>query len=181
MEKNGVNVDQLIGTIEAVKGDPEVAKFQFRSKTKWVEGGHCKTEFRNFYGAKTEDSTRTETIVVEGDEPGILLGKNRGANAVEAILHALASCLTVGFVYNAAASGIAIESLEFELEGDIDLHAFLGLSEQKRPGYDNIRVKYKVKADAPQEKLDELFEYVKKTSPVLDMLENPVKVSWEAA
>lgn len=179
IERNGVNVDQLIGTIEAVKGDPDVAKFQFRANTKWIDGGHCRTEFKNFYGAKTEDISRKETIVMDGDEPGVLLGKDRGANAVEAVLHALASCLSVGFVYNASAQGITVESLDFTLEGNLDLHAFLGLSETKRPGYDNIKVKYRVKADAPREKLVELCNYVQKTSPVLDIIRNPVSVSVE--
>jgi uncharacterized OsmC-like protein len=96
---------------------------------------------------------------------------------VEAVLHALASCLAVGFVYNAAAQGIKVESLAFSLEGDLDLHAFLGLSDQVRPGYDNIQVRYRVKADAPREKLEALCEYVQKTSPVLDVIRNPVPVT----
>ncbi len=177
--KNGVNVSQLVGTIEAVKGDPEVAKFQFRAETKWVNGGHCRTEFKNFYGAKVEDTSRKEPIVIEGDEPSVLLGNDHGANAVETVLHALASCLSVGFIYNAAARGIAVESLDFSLEGNIDLHAFLGLSETTRPGYENIKVKYRVKADAPKEQLVELCAYVQKTSPVLDILRNPVSVTIE--
>jgi uncharacterized OsmC-like protein len=177
--KNGVNVNQLVGTIEAIKGDPDVAKFQFRAETKWVKGGHSITEFKNFYGAKVEDTSRKEPIVLEGDEPSVLLGNDHGANAVEAVLHALASCLSVGFVYNAAARNISVESLNFSLEGNIDLHAFLGLSETTRPGYENIKVKYRVKADAPKEKLEELCAYVQKTSPVLDILRNPVSVGIE--
>ncbi len=177
--KNGVNVDQLVGTIEAVKGDPEVAKFQFRAETKWINGGHCRTEFQKFYGAKVEDTSRKKPIVLEGDEPSVLLGNDHGANAVEAVLHALASCLSVGFVYNAAARGISIESLAFSLEGNLDLHAFLGLSETTRPGYENIKVKYRIKADASKEQLEELCAYVQKTSPVLDILRNPVSVTIE--
>ena len=177
--KNGVNVDQLVGTIEAIKGDPEIARFQFRSQTKWLNGGHCQTEIKEFYGAKAEDSSRNKALVIDGDEPAVLLGESQGANAVEALLHALASCLCVGVVYNGAAQGIAIESLTFGLEGDIDLHAFLGLSETTRPGYENIKVKCKIKADAPKDKLDELWTYVQKTSPVLDMLQNPVSVQLE--
>ncbi len=110
--KNGVNVDQLIGTIEAIKGDSDIAKFQFRAETKWIKGGHCRTEFKNFYGAKTEDSSRAQALVIEGDEPTVLLGADHGANAVEAVLHALASCLCVGFVYNASAQGINASSAE---------------------------------------------------------------------
>ena len=175
--KIGVNVDQLVGTIEAIKGDADIAKFQFRSKTQWVSGGHCRTQFKDFYGAKAEDSSRNAPIIVEGDEPPVLLGENQGANAVEAVLHALASCLCVGFVYNAAAQGITVTSLEFALEGNIDLHAFLGLSETMRPGYSDMKVKCKIKADAPREKLEELWAYVQKTSPVLDIIRNPVDVA----
>lgn len=175
--KNGVNVDQLVGTIEAIKGDPTIADFQFRSETKWVDGGHCQTEIQGFYGAKAEDNSRAHPIVIEGDEPAVLLGKSQGANAVEAVLHALASCLCVGFVYNASAQGITIESLQFNVEGNIDLHGFLGLSETKRPGYKNIKVACAIKADASQEKLEKLCAYVQKTSPVLDILRNPVAVT----
>ncbi len=177
--KNGVNVDQLVGTIEAIKGDPDIANFQFRAETKWINGGHCRTNIKNFYGAKAEDTSRAKSHVIEGDEPSVLLGEDHGANAVESVLHALASCLCVGYVYNASARGITIKSMDFSLEGNIDLHAFLGLSETIRPGYENIKVTYRVEADAPREKLVELCNYVQKTSPVLDILRNPVPVTIE--
>lgn len=174
---NGVNVDQLVGTVNAIKGNPELAKFTFRSQTEWISGGHSRTTIQSFYGAGSEDTSRVQPLIIEGDEPPVLLGQNAGANAVEAILHALASCLGVGFVYNAAAQGIKVEKLDFSLEGDLDLHAFLGLSETMRPGYENIRVSYRVKADAPREKLEQLCEYVQKTSPALDIIRNPVPVT----
>jgi len=175
--RNGVNVDQLIGTINAIKDNPDLAHFHFRATNEWVSGGHSRTMIQSFYGAGSEDTSRSGPFILEGDEPPVLLGGNAGPNAVEAVLHALASCLAVGFVYNAAAQGVQVDSLEFDLEGDIDLHGFLGLSEQIRPGYQNIRVSYRVKSDAPREKLEELCEYVQKTSPVLDIIRNPVPVS----
>ena len=119
--------------------------------------------------------------MLQGDEPPVLLGTNTAPNAVEAMLHALASCLIVGFVYNAAARGITINALDFDLEGDLDLHAFLGLSETVRPGFSEIRVRYRVDADAPRETLEELGEYVQRTSPVLDIVRNPVPVSVKLA
>jgi uncharacterized OsmC-like protein len=125
----------------------------------------------------TEDSSRAEPFVLEGDEPPVLLGGNAGPNAVEAVLHALASCLAVGFVYNAAALGIKVERLDFDLEGDLDLHAFLGLSDTMRPGYQGIRLTYRIVTDAPREKVEELCDYVQKTSPVLDIIRNPVPVT----
>ena len=174
---NGVNVDQLVGTVNAIKGNPDLAKFTFRSETEWISGGHSRTKIKSFYGAGAEDTSRVQPLILEGDEPPVLLGQNAGPNAVEAILHALAACLGVGFVYNAAARGITVEHLDFSVEGNLDLRAFLGLSDKVRPGYENIKVSYRVKADAPREKLEELCEYVQRTSPVLDIIRNPVPVT----
>ena len=174
---NGVNVEQLLGTIEAVKSDPGIALFKFKSNTRWIYGGHCRTEIREFYGAKQDDTSRVKPFVIEGDEPPVLLGENHGPNAVEAVLHALASCLSVGFVYNASAMGIGIKALEFAVEGELDLHAFLGMFDKSRPGFRNISVTVKVDADASKEKLEELLNYVKATSPVLDIVMNPVPVT----
>jgi uncharacterized OsmC-like protein len=174
---NGVNVDQLIGTINAIKENPDLARFEFRAETEWIDGGHCRTRIQSFHGAGQEDQSRSRPFVMEGDEPPVLLGTNEAPNAVEAVLHALASCLSVGFIYNAAAQGIRVDSLKFKLEGDLDLRAFLGLTEQVRPGYQNIRLTYRVKSDAPREKLEALCDYVQKTSPVLDIIRNPVPVS----
>ncbi len=174
---NGVNVDQLVSTVEAIKEDPGLAEFRFRANTEWIEGGHTRTKVQGFYGAGAEDTSRAEPFYLEGDEPPVLLGANAGPNAVEAVLHALASCLAVGFIYNAAAQGITVESLDFDLEGELDLHAFLGLSDDVRPGYKSIELTYRVESDAPREKVVELCEYVQKTSPVLDLLRNPVPVS----
>jgi uncharacterized OsmC-like protein len=122
---------------------------------------------------------QTSALHLVGDEPPVLLGGNAGPNSVEATLHALASCLNVGFIYNAAAMGIEVSSLEFDLDGDLDLLGFLGLSDKVRPGYSGIRVRYRVQADAPREKLEELCDYVQRTSPVLDIIRNPVPVTVE--
>jgi uncharacterized OsmC-like protein len=178
---NGVNVGQLVATVNAIKQNPDLARFQFRAHNEWVGGGHSRTSIRGFYGAGQEDASRTQPFLLDGDEPPVLLGNNAAPNAVEAVLHALASCLAVGFIYNAAAQGINVESLSFDLEGDLDLQAFLGLSEEVRPGYEGIRLTYRVKSDASREKIEELCNYVQKTSPVLDIVRNPVPVTITSA
>lgn len=174
---NGVNVDQLVETINAINKQPDLAKFTFRATNQWIGGGHSRTKIHSFYGAGQEDTSRNQPFVVEGDEPPVLLGENKAPNAVETVLHALASCISVGFVYNAAAQGIKVEELEMNLEGDLDLHGFLGLSDKVRPGFENIQLNYQVKADASEKKIKELCEYVQKTSPVLDIIRNAVPVS----
>lgn len=174
---NGVNVDQLVQTVGAIQADPSLATFRFRAANSWLGGGHSRTTIQGFWGAGAEDVSRDEPCVLEGDEPPVLLGTNHAPNAVEAILHALASCLAVGVAYNAAAQGITVRSLEFDLEGELDLHGFLGLSDEVRPGYSNIGVTYRIDCDAPADKVDELCAHVQRTSPVLDILRNPVSVS----
>lgn len=174
---NGVNVGQLVETIGAIRETPELARFRFRARSEWQGGGRSRTEIQGFYGAGQDDDSRAEPFVLTGDEPPVLLGENTAPNAVEAVLHALASCLAVGFVYNAAAHGIEVRSLDFDLEGHMDLHGFLGLDENVRAGYDDVQVTYRVDCDAPPERVDELCAYVQRTSPVLDMLRNPVRVT----
>ena len=96
--------------------------------------------------------------------------------AVELGLAALGFCYAVGSVANAAAKGIELDELSYEVEGDIDLHAFLGLG-KGRPGFTEIRVKSRVKArNASRADLDSLCQYVQDTSPVRDILANPVPV-----
>jgi uncharacterized OsmC-like protein len=176
MTNNGIDVQQLQQTIQAIGAQPELARFNFRAESTWQGGARSRTTFQDFRGAGREDDSRSHPLVLEGDEPPVLLGSNQAPNAVEAVLHALASCLTVGFVYNAAARGIQVDALSFELEGDLDLRPFLGLDGGGRPGYQGIDVRYRVEADAPRAELEELCEYVQQTSPVLDILKNPVPV-----
>ena len=174
---NGVDVGKLVETIDAIKANPELAKFKFRATNEWISGGHSRTSIQSFYGVGAEDTNRKKPFVLEGDEPPVLLGADNGPNAVETVLSALTSCLAVGFAYNAAARGIKIDSLDFSIEGDIDLHGFLGLSDEIRPGYENIRVNYRVKSDASRDKIEELCEHVQRTSPVFDIISNKVPVS----
>jgi uncharacterized OsmC-like protein len=178
--RNGINVSRLVKTVEAIKQDPALAKFRFRARSQWQGGGRCQSVIESYYGAGGEQH-HAQPHIVNGDEPALLLGQDSGPNAVETVLAALASCLAVGVAYNAAAQGITLEAVEFDSEGDLDLQAFLGLSDSVRPGFDAIRLTYRIKADAPREKLEELCAYVQRTSPVLDIIRNQVPVSIELA
>lgn len=170
---NGVNISDLANTIKAVRNQPDLAKSQFRARNQWIDGGHCRTTIKDFYTAGQEDTSRREPFVFNADEPPVLLGENRGANPVEYALTALASCLTTTLIYHAAARGIQLEEVESKLEGDLDLRGFLGISDDVRKGYQNIRVTFKVKGDGDAEKLAELAKF----SPVFDTISNPVQVS----
>ena len=177
---NGVNVTRLGNTINAIKGNAEVAKFQFRATNKWITGGHNRTTIKDFYGACQEDTSRREPFMLDSDEPKVLLGEDNGANPVEYVLNALLACMTTTMVYKAAANGIKLDEVESSIEGDIDLRGLLELADDVRNGFQDIRVNFKVKTDASPEQL-ELLDRLCKTSPVFDIVTNgvPVTVSLE--
>ncbi len=173
---NGVNVDQLFKTIELIKEKPEIARFKFRATNKWIDGTHNRATVKDFYGAGQEDASR-EPMVFELDEPPVLLGKNLGTNPVEYLLVALSGCLTTSLIAHASAKGIEIKGVESRYEGDLDLRGFLGLSEDVKVGYENIRVYFKIDADVSEEQKEELIRMAQKYSPVFNSIANPVPVS----
>ena len=173
---NGVDVSRMQETIQAVGVTPKLGKFTFRVANQWVDGAENRTETRDFNaGGKEEKHFSNFTLVA--DEHDILLGKDVGANPVEHLLHALASCVTTSMVYHASARGIAIEAVESSLDGDIDLQGFLGLSESVRKGYQEIRFKFRIKADVRDDQLKELAALGTQFSPVFDTLTKGTAVS----
>jgi len=173
---NGVNVDQLFGNIDAIKNSPVLGKFKFRANNKWINGGHNQTTINNFHGIQQEHD-HADPFKLDADEPPLLLGEDIGPNPVEYALTALAACVTTALVYHAAAKGIKLHAVESRLEGDIDLRGFLGISNDVRRGYENIRIYYKIDADVPDDQLEELIQMGTKYSPVFDTITNPVTVT----
>jgi uncharacterized OsmC-like protein len=173
---NGVNVDDLHGTIDAIKEQPTIAKFKFCATNQWFDGGHNRTTIRDFYGA-CQRHEHKNPFVFDADEPPVLLGEDQGANPVEYALTALAACVTTALVYHAAARGIHLEEVESRLEGDLDLRGFLGMDDNVRRGYEGVRITFKIKADAPEEELEEICKLGPTYSPVFDIFTNPVPVS----
>ncbi len=172
IERNGVDVTALMETIRAIEEKPELADFHFRSRNEWQTGGHNRSYIKEFYGACQEDTSREFEFVFDNDEPPVLLGKNRGANPVEFVLHALAGCMTTTMVYHAASRGITIKSIRSRFEGDIDLRGMLGISDDVRKGYKNIRVTFDIESDGPADQLEELA----KASPVFNTVSSPVDI-----
>jgi len=175
---NGVNVDQLFSTIDLIKEKPEIAKFRFRATNKWVRGTHNRATVKDFYGAGQEDDTR-ESMVFHMDEPPVLLGNNEGANPVEYLLVALSGCLTTSLIAHGSAKGIQIKRVESRYEGDLDLRGFLGISEDVKVGYQNIRVYFKIDADITEAQKEELVKMAQKYSPVFNTVFNQTPVSVE--
>jgi uncharacterized OsmC-like protein len=179
---NGVDVDRLQQTLSAIGQDPSLAKFQFRLDNKWLGGGYNRSTASSFSGAGM-DHVHARPFELYADEPPVLLGADAAANAGELLLHALTACITAAIVYHAAARGIEIEEIDSSIEGDIDLRGFLGLDEEVRKGFQQIRMKLRIKADMPDDELQALAALGPQFSPLYDSLVNgsPVMVSAERA
>lgn len=174
--RNGIDVDQLMQTVDAINGDAKFGAFTFRATSVWEDGTHSRGEIGAFVHAGAEDDSRTSPFTMEGDEPPVLLGRNHGPNSVELLLQALAFCYAVGYVANAAAQGIEITRAEFDVEGDLDVRPFLGLP-GPRPGFTAVRARARISSrNATPEQLQDLSRYVEDTSPVRDCLANAVPV-----
>jgi uncharacterized OsmC-like protein len=173
---NGVAVEDLVATVGAITAAPALAAFSFRVRNQWTDGSRSNSTANTFHGAGQELS-RPHSFVLEADEPTVLLGKDTAANPAEYLLHALAACLTSAMVYQAAARGIEIQAIESSLEGDVDLRGFLDLDKRVRNGLEGIRVQFKIKADVPDEQLNEIVQLGPKRSPVFDTLTNGVPIS----
>ena len=163
---NGIHMETLQGTVDAIDKEPDLGQCKFRAHNKWLGGNHNCTTITAFYAAKQEIAHKQQ-FELHADEPPILAGNDDGANPVEHLLNALAACVTTSMVAHAAVRGIHIEELESELEGDIDLRGFLGLSSEVPKGFTEIRVRFKVKADVDNmERLKRLTAY----SPVFNTI-----------
>jgi uncharacterized OsmC-like protein len=179
MALNGLDLEAMTGTVQAIQADPSLAQFEFRARNRWIDGGENRSRIRDFYGAGAEDRSRTEDFEFTNGEPPVLLGDNEGANPVEFLLHALAGCVTTTTVLHAAARGIRIERLATELSGNIDLQGLLGLDDSVSPGYESIRIRMDIEADCTDEELDALIGFAEKHSPVCNTVCRPVPVTIE--
>lgn len=173
---NGVNIDQLFGTIEMIRKNPEIAQFFFRATNQWVAGTHNKATVKDFYGALQEDSSR-EAMVYKIDEPPVLCGTNLGANPVEYLLVALSGCLTTSLIAHAAARGIEVRKVESRYEGDLDVRGFLGISDEVPVAYKKIGVYFKIDADISEDQKEELVKMAQKYSPVFNSITKAVPVA----
>lgn len=175
---NGVDVPTLFATLDAVKGAPEAARFQFRATNRWIRGTHSRTTIDGFFGVGQEQQHRAE-YSLEADHPEVLVGTDQAPSPVEAILHGLAACLTAGIGNIASARGIALTSVESRLEGDIDLQGLLGLSDEVRNGFERIKVSFHITGDATDEQLRAVVEQSRARSAVFDIVTNGVPVDIE--
>ena len=175
---NGVNVQALLDAREALKGAPDAAKFTWRASCKWQSGTHSKTKVKGFFGLGQEQQHKTETSF-EADHPEVFASQDLGITPIEYVLVGLASCLTAGVAAVAQNRGIQLRSVESKLEGKMDIRGILGVDTDVRNGYDDIKVTFKIDADAPKKDIEALVAQSQKRSAVYDIVTNPTNVTVE--
>ncbi len=173
--RNGVNVDGLFGALDAVRAQPEAARFQFRARNEWVSGTHSRTRIHDFFGLGTEQTHR-EPHQYDADHPEQLVGTDVGPSPVEFLLHALAACITAGIGNVAAARGVELTRVSSTVTGDIDLVGLLGIDPEVRNGYQSIQMQVTIEGDAGAEDLRKVVERSIARSAVYDMLTNGTSV-----
>ena len=177
---NGVNVQALLDAREALKDAPEATKFTWRATCKWQDGTYSKSKVQGFFGLGQEQSHKTETSF-EADHPEIFASEDRGITPIEYVLVGLASCLTAGVAAVAQNRGVQLRSVESKLEGKMDIRGILGIDSDVRNGYDDIKVTFKIDADAPKEDIEAIVAQSQKRSAVYDIVTNPTRVVVEVA
>src|SRR3954452_20885944 len=164
--RNGVDSAQMYATLDAIKENPELGIFEFRASNTWVDGAHNRSTIQYFYGAAQEDRSRSRAFTVDAGEPSILLGSDTGPNPAELLLSALAACLTTTLVYTAAARKVQLTHVTSTLTGDMDVRGALGVSDEVRNGFSQVRVHFDIAGDCSDEKLEEIVERAQARSVV---------------
>jgi uncharacterized OsmC-like protein len=160
-----VDLASVGALISQIRENPAAAQSTWKADVRWTGAFRSEVRVRDFEPIKS-------------DEPPILGGSNTAPNPVEQLLGALGNCLAVGYAAHASVAGIALRSVRIALEGDIDLHAFLGLG-GGNAGYQSIRVKVDLQCDATAQQLRKLHETVVGTSPVGHTLSRAIPVQIE--
>lgn len=168
---NGIDTGALKEACTKIQNKPELGKSRFRVHNKWKSGGNNNGTVQGYY-AVGQEHQHASSMQFTADEPPELLGTDTGANPVEHLLSALSSCMTTIIAYLAATRGYKIESMESDFEGELDVRGFLGLSKDVPMGYQKIKATFKIKTDAPEKELAEMYHY----SPVYSMVSAAVPI-----
>ena len=172
---NGVNVDFLLSARDMLAEQPDGANFKWRVSNTWVNGTHSRSTVEDFFGLGEEQSHRTK-FTFDGDHPELFQSEDEGPTPVELLLVSLAGCLTAGVAAVAQNRDIQLRSVTASLEGDMDVRGILGADPEVRNGFSQIRVSYKIDAEASPDDIKALVAQSQKRSAVYDIVTNPTSV-----
>lgn len=171
---NGIDVQALKSSIQAVAADPAKGQTHWQVETHWKGGTRSDTRVREYQIGGTRVP---KDFTLRVDEPRELCGTNQYANPQEYLLAALNACMTVGYAVVCANEGIELEELRIETEGDIDLRGLFRLDETVKPGYDSLKYTVHIKGNATPEQFQRVHEIVMATSPNRFNIANSIKLN----
>jgi uncharacterized OsmC-like protein len=173
---NGIDLDALSSVMRDIERDPAKGIVEFRVTSQWQRQTRSRTKVESYsIGGRRVN----RNFAIDIDEPLELLGENTAPNPQEMLMAALNACITVGYVVGAAAKGIALERLEIETSGQLDLRGFLGIDPSVRPGYERIRYIARIKGDGTPAQFSQIHETVMKTSPNYFNISKPITIDAE--
>jgi uncharacterized OsmC-like protein len=175
---NGVNVQALLDARDALTETPEGAQFTWRANTEWQRGTHSQSSIETFFGLGGEQTHRS-TFTYDADHPEVFASEDNGPTPVEFVLVGLGACLTAGIAAVAQNRGIQLNSVKATIEGNMDILGILGADPDVRNGFNDIRVKYEIDADASPEDIKGLVAQSQKRSAVFDAITNPTNITVE--
>lgn len=170
---NGWNTEAVEEAMATVDRTPEAGRLTWRSTAVWDGGFGLDVRTREIVQLG-ESMPRHFTL--RGDHPPELLGANTGPTAVETLLAALVACVAGTFAAQATARGVALDGLEVDIEGEIDLAGFFGLR-PVAPGLTDVRLNVRAASDADPAVLEEILAGTRAASPVFDSLSRPIEVA----
>jgi uncharacterized OsmC-like protein len=175
---NGVNVEALLDARKALAETPEAAKFKWRATCSWVNGTHSTSSVEGYFGLG-EEHKHKRTFSFDADHPEVFASEDLGATPVEIVLVGLAACMTAGVAAVAQHREIQLRSVKATLEAGMDIQGILGMDSDIRNGFDGIKIRYEIDADASKEDIEALVAQSAKRSAVYDIVTNPTNVTTE--
>ena len=173
---NGVNTQILNKLFNSMRNQPEMAKATFSVKSEW-NGGFSVTSSSKGFRIGGQNIERNTEYKAQYDFPDQLSGEGKGPTVCESCMGSLAACLTQSIIAHAISRGIQIDSINIDVEGDVDMRGFTGISNDVRPGAQQFRVNMNIKSNtASKEQINELYDIGKRFSPAFDTLTNGTSV-----
>lgn len=163
---NGVSVQSYFETLDGIRAEPSRGRFQFRAHNQWLDAAHTRSTVKGFYGAGSEQHSRDTPFVVESDLPSVVRGGDLAPSPLELLLAALGACITTTLVSQAAIRNVHLDSVDVRAAGDIDIRGFLGLAQDARRTFGEIRVEVRLEADTTDADLDRIVELGIRHSPL---------------
>ena len=173
---NGVNTQILNRVYESMRNQPELAKATFSVKSEW-NGGFSVTSASKDFRSGGQNIERNTEYRMQYDFPNQLSGEDKGPTVCEGCMGSLAACLTQTIVAHASSRGVMIDSINIDVEGDVDMRGWSGISNDVRAGAQQFKVNMNIKSNtASKEQINELREIGKRFSPAFDTLTNGTSV-----